>query len=103
MSEARNEPTFEESLATLEAIVHELEAGNLPLSSALARYEEAIGRLKHCYRVLETAERKIEILTGIDSTGQAITAPFEESDGSLANKADRRARRRSQGGADEMI
>jgi exodeoxyribonuclease VII small subunit len=103
MTDPAPEPTFEESLAALEAIVHELEGGNLPLSDALARYEQAIGRLKHCYRVLETAERKIELLTGIDAAGQATTVPFEASDGSLSDKADRRSRRRTSEAGEDMI
>ena len=103
MSDAKNEPTFEESLAALEAIVHELEGGDLPLADALARYEQAIGRLKHCYRVLESAERKIEVLTSLDASGAAVTAPFEEQDGSLAAKADRRSRRRTSDAAEDMI
>jgi exodeoxyribonuclease VII small subunit len=71
-------PSFEAALASLEAIVHDLEDGDLGLAEALARYEQGIKHLRHCYDLLEQAERKIELLTGIDADGRAKTAPFAE-------------------------
>ena len=73
-------PSFEAALASLEAIVHDLEDGELGLAEALARYEQGIKHLRHCYDLLEQAERKIELLTGIDAAGQAKTVPFAEDD-----------------------
>ena len=69
-------PSFEAALASLEAIVHDLEDGDLGLAEALARYEQGIKHLRHCYDLLEQAERKIELLTGIDADGRAKTTPF---------------------------
>lgn len=69
-------PSFEAALASLEAIVHDLEDGDLGLAEALARYEQGIKHLRHCYDLLEQAERKIELLTGIDAEGRAQTVPF---------------------------
>ena len=71
-------PSFEAALASLEAIVHDLEDGDLGLAEALARYEQGIKHLRHCYDLLEQAERKIELLTGIDAEGRAKTTPFAE-------------------------
>jgi len=69
---------FEASLAQLEAIVRELEAGTLTLEASLARFEEAMGHLRTCYRVLEQAEQKIEILTSATQPGQEPrVAPFD--------------------------
>ncbi|MGI8980871.1 MAG: exodeoxyribonuclease VII small subunit [Pirellulaceae bacterium] len=73
-------PSFEAALASLEAIVHDLEDGDLGLAEALARYEQGIKHLRHCYDLLEQAERKIELLTGIDAEGRAKTVPFAEQD-----------------------
>ena len=39
-----------------------LEGGQLGLSESLARYEHGVKYLKFCYRQLERAERKIELL-----------------------------------------
>jgi exodeoxyribonuclease VII small subunit len=69
-------PSFEAALASLESIVHDLEDGDLGLAEALARYEQGIKHLRHCYDLLEQAERKIELLTGIDAEGRAKTVPF---------------------------
>lgn len=88
--------TFEESLARLDAIVHDLEEGSLGLADALARYEEGVGLLSECQSLLERAERRIELLTGVDPEGNAVVRPFDAAEGeSLETKADARSRRRS--------
>jgi exodeoxyribonuclease VII small subunit len=89
------QPSFEESLAKLEQAVRELEEGQLGLSESLARYEDGVRQLKQCYRALEEAERKIELLTGVDADGRPLTEPFDETEMSLEEKAATRSRRRS--------
>ncbi len=81
-------PSFEAALASLEAIVHDLEDGDLGLAEALARYEAGIKHLRHCYDLLEQAERKIELLTGVDAEGRAKTVPFAEDEPAAAELAD---------------
>ena len=88
--------SFEESLAALEQIVAELESGKLGLSDALARYEQGVKHLRGCQELLERAERKIELLSGVDADGNPITEPFEESQiDSLEEKAASRSQRRT--------
>ena len=88
--------SFEESLGELEKIVAELESGKLGLADALARYEEGVKHLKACQQLLETAERKIELLSGVDAEGNPIMEPFDESEvDSLEAKAAARGQRRS--------
>jgi exodeoxyribonuclease VII small subunit len=88
--------TFEESLGELEKIVAELEGGKLGLSDALARYEEGIRHLKGCQQLLESAERKIELLSGVNAEGNPITTPFDEGDvESIEGKAASRGARRT--------
>jgi exodeoxyribonuclease VII small subunit len=69
--------TFECSLALLQQIVHELEDGNLGLETSLSRFEDGIRLLRSCYRILEEAEQKIEVLTGVDAAGNVVTEPFD--------------------------
>lgn len=69
--------TFESALTQLQQIVHDLEEGDLGLETSLARFEEGIGLLRNCYRILEQAEQKIEILTGQDAAGNPVTEPFD--------------------------
>ena len=53
---------FEDALARLETIVTELERGELPLDESLRIFEEGIKLSKTCLKMLDDAERKVEIL-----------------------------------------
>lgn len=87
---------FEQSLGQLEAIVTQLERGDLGLSEALSRYEEGIGHLKQCHAELARVSRRIEILSGVDAAGNPIAAPYEEQQyDSLEEKQQARSRRRT--------
>lgn len=88
-------PTFEHALSQLEQVVRKLEEGQLGLSDALGQYEAGIGHLKLCYDALEKAERKIELLSGVDAAGNPVTRPFDDAELSLEEKAGTRSRRRS--------
>ncbi len=89
-------PCFEEALGQLETIVHELEDGQIGLAEALGRYERGIGLLKHCYGLLENAQRRIEVLTGMDANGNPVTEPFSEPEAAtLEEKAQLRSQRRT--------
>lgn len=76
-AEPESGPPFEESLSELEQIVHDLEDGALGLEESLGRFEQAIGLLKNCYRVLECAEQRIDVLTGFDADGNPVVTPFD--------------------------
>ena len=53
---------FEDALARLETIVTELERGDLPLNDSLKMFEEGIKLSKTCLKMLDDAERKVEIM-----------------------------------------
>ena len=53
---------FEESLQRLEAIVAELEKGEVPLDRALELFDEGMKLSGSCRKELEEAEGKVEIL-----------------------------------------
>ncbi len=89
------QPTFEESLERLEQIVRQLEQGRLGLSESMDVYGEGIRHLKQCYQTLESAERKIELLAGVDAEGNPVTQPFDDTELSLDEKAEARSDRRS--------
>jgi len=67
---------FEEALASLEAIVAELERGELPLDDSMRIFEEGIKLSKVCLKMLDDAERRVEILVK-DKDGRKRTRPFE--------------------------
>lgn len=87
-------PCFEDALAELETIVHQLEEGQLGLAEALARYEQGVKHLKHCYALLQDAERKIELLTGVKDDGTPITEPFADEAATLDPSAGRKRSRK---------
>jgi exodeoxyribonuclease VII small subunit len=89
------EANFEQALAALEQVVHELEEGRVGLDEALQRYEAGIKLLRQCHELLGRAERKIELLSGVSPTGQAQTVPFDDSQVTLEEKATARSGRRS--------
>ena len=53
---------LEETLATLETLVEQLESGELPLDQAVKEFERGIELTRQCQAVLKDAERKVEIL-----------------------------------------
>ncbi len=53
---------FEESLARLETIVKEMEAGTLSLDKMMAHFEEGSALVKQCGDKLNAVEKKIELL-----------------------------------------
>jgi exodeoxyribonuclease VII small subunit len=57
-----NSLPFEEALQKLESIVEAMEAGDLPLETLLARYEEGMKLAKICQAKLAEAEVKIQQL-----------------------------------------
>ena len=97
-SDAGTTPSFEASLEEVEHIVDQLESGELGLSESLERYEIGIKRLKQCHRLLEDAEQKVLLLSGLDKDGNARVAPLDisstkASDGN--SEGDRPRKRRS--------
>jgi len=68
---------FEDALTRLEEIVEKLEEGDLPLEESLSAFEEGIKLSRVCAKLLNEAERKVEILTKGED-GQLIAKPFEE-------------------------
>ena len=70
--------SFEESIATLETLIQELENGQLPLEEALKKFEEGVKLIKYCNKKLDEAEQKIELILK-DEEG-VKTVPFDETD-----------------------
>lgn len=98
-------PSFEASLAQLEEIVGDLEEGRLGLEASLLRFEEGVRLLRNCQGLLETAERKIEILTSSPAAPQPETRPFDAeatfTEAPAAAKPARRKTTRSDGAETE--
>ena len=70
-------PPFEEAMKKLEGIVTAMEAGDLPLETLLARYEEGMRLVGICHEKLAEAELKIQQLEK-NKAGEIKLKPFEE-------------------------
>ena len=75
----KNDPssvTLETALERLDTIVRDMETGDLPLETLIAKYEEGIGLSKLCREKLEGAEERIRIISR-DSAGNPVLEEFD--------------------------
>lgn len=70
---------FEEALQKLESIVETMEAGDLPLETLIARYEEGTRLAKVCQEKLAEAEVKILQLEK-NAAGEMKLRPLDVAD-----------------------
>ena len=76
MSDKKQASDFEGSLKRLEALVTEMEKGDLPIEEALKAFEEGIGLTRECQKILQDAEQKVVLLT--EKADQITEQPFVE-------------------------
>ena len=74
---------FDDVLGALRQLVERLESGQLSLEQALAAFEEGVHLARQGTQILDSAERRVEILTrgaadpGADMSPEADIAPFD--------------------------
>jgi exodeoxyribonuclease VII small subunit len=71
---------LEKSLVDLEELVEALESGDLPLETAMKKFEEGIKLTRGCQTALKEAEQKVEIL--LKSAGGDNLGEFEVDEAS---------------------
>ena len=64
------------SLADLEALVAELEGGELSLEDAMKKFEQGIKLTRTCQNILKDAEQKVEIL--LENNGEDTLTLFDD-------------------------
>jgi len=67
--------TFESAIRRLEAIVEELESGDLTLDDALKKFQEGVKFSRFCSKKLDETEKKVAILLK-DVEGEVRSEPF---------------------------
>ena len=68
--------SFEEAMQALEAVVSQLEKGDVALEASIALYERGAALKAHCAAKLKDAEEKVELIRAAE--GRAIgTTPVE--------------------------
>ena len=74
----REEAPFEDVMERLQAVVEQLEAGDLPLEESLAMFEEGVRLSRAGAKRLDEAERRVEELLAAGDELQ--TSPLDESE-----------------------
>jgi exodeoxyribonuclease VII small subunit len=75
---AKKTPNFEKALSELEALVEDMEQGNLSLEESLKRFEKGIALSTECQQALQNAELKIKQL--VEKNGKLIEQDIELDD-----------------------
>lgn len=76
---AKKTVNLEKSLADLEALVEDLENGDLPLDKAMKKFEDGVKLTRSCQAALKDAEQKVEILMKT-AGGDETLEDFEADD-----------------------
>lgn len=69
-TEAENTPTFEQNLTNLQAIVTQLEQGDVPLETALTQFQAGVKLSKQLQDTLDNAEKTLTKM--MDENGQEV-------------------------------
>ncbi len=86
---------FEEAIEQLEAILEQIESGNVGLEESLAQYEKGMKLIGRCRALLSKAEQRIAELTGDEKEGltirenQAAAERWESNGGTPSGTSDR--------------
>jgi len=72
MSEQKvSDMSFEDAMGALEAVVGQLERGDVPLEQSIKLYERGAALKKRCETKLKEAEEKVAAIT-LDGDGKAV-------------------------------
>lgn len=69
-------PHLEESLTEITQLIEKMEHGDLTLEQSLEQFERGITLVKHCQKILEEAEQKVQIL--IQQNNQEVLTVYGE-------------------------
>ena len=77
---AKSTKTFEQALEELEQIVSQIEQGKVSLEESIEKYAQGIERIKQCRAILDSAEKKIQILAKAEGETLAPAGELEEEE-----------------------
>jgi exodeoxyribonuclease VII small subunit len=84
MTKTESLPTLETSLDEITSLVEKMEGTDLTLEQSLAHFERGVKLVKHCQKILEQAEQKVQMLVQTNTEEKLVPYPGEaspESDG----------------------
>ena len=68
-------PDLEASLAEIANLIDKMEHSNLTLEQSLSNFERGVMLVKHCQKILENAEQKVQLL--IQNNQREELVPFD--------------------------
>ncbi|HEX7972108.1 MAG TPA: exodeoxyribonuclease VII small subunit [Thiobacillus sp.] len=71
---------YESALAELEAIVAQMESGQLPLDASLTAYKRGAELLQYCRQQLADAEQQVKVLENGSLLPFKVEQPFNTED-----------------------
>jgi exodeoxyribonuclease VII small subunit len=71
-------PSFEQAMSELEALVDDMEKGDLPLEQALQKFERGISLARTSQSMLKQAEQKVQML--MNENGQDVLVDLDSQD-----------------------
>ncbi len=80
MSDARKneeEVSFEAAMERLDEIVSSMEGERMSLEDMVRSYEEGVRLLRVCRGRIDTAKRRVELITADLEGGKAVLTPFD--------------------------
>lgn len=81
-------PTFEEAMARLDQIVTEIASGKVGLEDSLTMYEKGMELVNRCREILNSAEKRIDMLTARDGKLTAEPTDLGLATGNIDQKPD---------------
>ena len=82
------QPSFEQALAELEKLVAAMEEDQLPLEKLVENYEQGSKLLARCESVLESARKRLELITLDGGSGSDEAEPDAAEDDDADTSAD---------------
>lgn len=84
---SKKEPSFEENMAALQAIVNRLESGDVPLEEALTQFEQGIKLSQSLEKTLTQAEQAMAKIVTANGQEKPLTQEGQDADGSDAKNS----------------
>lgn len=73
---AKSSSDLETSITEINTLIEQMELGELSLEQSLERFERGIVLIKHCQKVLQEAEQKVQIL--MQNNAKEDLQPYED-------------------------
>lgn len=80
MARTKKPLDFEQALAELEALVHDMEGGDMSLEDSLRAFERGVQLTRDCQAALAQAEQRVELLLSERGETAPFAAPATEPD-----------------------